>query len=152
MGQHALTLLDSLTVKNKIPMSSSILRDKSFVFAILIIRLVQNLQVRKKEYILSKQILKSGTSIGTQLEESEFAASHADFINKLTVALKEANETKYWLRLLTTGGYISDQQFEEMLHDCKEIIAMLVSSLNTLKKNKKSLRNILLSLFSVFNF
>jgi len=114
-------------------MSSSILRDKSYAFAVSIIRLAQFLQREKKEYVLSRQVLKAGTSIGAQLVESEFAASHADFINKLTVSLKEANETKYWLRLLNAGEYISQQQFTSTLNDCREIIAMLVSSLKTLK-------------------
>ena len=127
-------------------MSASILRDKSFAFAVLIVRLVQHIQFQKKEYVLSKQILKSGTSIGAQLEEGEFAASHADFINKFTISLKEANETKYWLRLLKAGEYISESQFHEALQECKEIIAMLVSSLNTLKRNKRTLRSIVLSL------
>ena len=114
-------------------MSTSQPRDKSFAFAVLIIRFVQYLQIQKKEYILSRQILKAGTSIGAQLEEAEFAASHADYINKFTVSLKEANETRYWLRLLKAGDYISDQQFNEALNECREIIAMLVSSLKTLK-------------------
>jgi len=76
------------------------LKEKSFAFAIEIVKLAQYLVNEKKEYVLSKQILKSGTSVGALIRESEFAASKADFINKLTVALKEANETDFWLMLI----------------------------------------------------
>jgi len=132
-------------------MSDSILRDKSFAFAVSTVHLALQLQTQKKEYILSKQLLRSSTSIGAQLEEAEFAASHADYVNKFTVSLKEANETKYWLRLLHASKLISEDQFQKAVSDCKEIVAMLVSSIKTLKKNRKSLRNFLLSFFN-FNF
>ena len=113
-------------------MKSSILRDKSFAFAVLIVRIVQSLQ-KEKEYVLSKQLLRSGTAIGALLREGEFASSTADFINKLTVAVKEANETEYWLLLLNATDYIKLQQYNELSSNCQELIAMLVASIKTLK-------------------
>jgi len=114
--------------------SKSPLREKSYAFAIIIVKLSQFLVLENKEFVLSKQILKSGTAIGALIRESEFAASRADFINKLTVALKEANETEYWLMLLHDTNYISNEQFEKLCAACKELIAMLVSSIKTSKK------------------
>lgn len=110
------------------------LKEKSFEFAIQIVNLSQFLVGEKIEYVLSKQILKSGTAVGALIRESEFAASKADFINKLTVALKEANETEYWLMLLYSTDYINKKMFTKLQSDCKEIIAMLVSSIKTSKK------------------
>lgn len=109
------------------------LKEKSFTFAVEIVKLAQFLVTEKKEYVLSKQVLKSGTSIGALIRESEFAASKADFINKLTVALKEANETEFWLMLLSSTDYISKEKFTKLQSDCKELIAMLVSSIKTSK-------------------
>jgi len=116
-------------------MKQSPLRDKSFAFAIVIVKLAQTLQ-KEKEFVLSKQILRSGTAIGALLREGEFAASTADFINKFTVALKEANETEYWLLLLNETGYFRTTQFEDLRFKCKELIAMLISSIKTLKLSK----------------
>jgi len=113
---------------------TSPLKEKSFAFAVEIVRLVQFLVNEKKEYVLSKQVLKSGTAIGALVRESEFAASKADFINKLTVALKEANETDFWLMLLYKTDYISKEKFDKLQSDCKELIAMLVSSIKTSKR------------------
>lgn len=113
--------------------SKSPLKDKSYAFAIKIERLSQSLFADKKEYVLSKQVLRSGTAIGALIRESEFAASKADFINKLTVSLKEANETEYWLMLLNDTDYVSNETFEQMKSECKELIAMLVSSIKTSK-------------------
>jgi four helix bundle protein len=114
--------------------SKSPLRDKSYVFAIKIVKLCQSLRSEEKEFILSRQILRSGTSIGALIRESEFAASKADFINKLTVSLKEANETEYWLMLLFDTEYLSIDDFERLRQECRELIAMLVSSIKTSKK------------------
>lgn len=110
------------------------LKDKSYVFATKIVRLSQFLVSEKKEYVLSKQTLRSGTAVGALIRESEFAASKADFINKLTVSLKEANETEYWLMLLKDTDYISNDEFTQLRTECKELIAMLVSSIKTSKK------------------
>ena len=93
------------------------------------------LREQKQDYVLSKQILRSGTAIGALVRESEFAQSQADFINKLSVSLKEANETDYWLNLLKDSGYIDEKSFLSMEEDCGELIALLVSSIKTVKNN-----------------
>ncbi|MDW8393592.1 MAG: four helix bundle protein [Chitinophagales bacterium] len=113
--------------------SKSPLRDKSYAFAIKIVKLSQMLVAERKEYVPSKQLLRSGTSIGALIRESEFAASKADFINKLTVSLKEANETEYWLMLLHDTDFLNKKEFLELQSDCRELIAMLVSSVKTSK-------------------
>lgn len=114
--------------------SKSPLRDKSYDFAIKVVRLSQSLVSERKEFVLSKQILRSGTAIGALIRESEFAASKADFINKLTVSLKEANETEYWLMLLHDTSYLGKEEFLKLQSACKELIAMLVSSIKTSKQ------------------
>jgi four helix bundle protein len=111
---------------------SSILRDKSFQFAVRIVKLAQFLQ-GKKECIISEQILKSGTSVGASVREAEYAQSNADFIHKYSVALKEINETAFWLKLLHATDYIGTDLYESMDADCNELIAMLVSTIKTLK-------------------
>jgi four helix bundle protein len=118
-------------------MSKSILKDKSYDFAIKIVKLAQFLVTEKKEYVLSKQILKSGTSIGALIREAEFGQSKADFINKLSISLKEANETEYWLNILHDTQYIDKELFTSLHSDCKELIAILVASINTAKKSIK---------------
>jgi four helix bundle protein len=114
--------------------SKSPLRDKSYAFAIKIVKLSQKLVSERKEFVLSRQVLRSGTAIGALIRESEFAASKADFINKLTVSLKEANETEYWLMLLHDTDYLSKIEFVALQSECKELIAMLVASIKTSKK------------------
>lgn len=115
-------------------MKQSILRDKSFAFALQIVRLSQELQQNQKEFVLSKQILRSGTAIGALVREGEFAQSKSDFINKLSIALKEANETEYWILLLQEAKLIKDELADSLQSDCKELIAMLVASVKTAKK------------------
>lgn len=110
----------------------SVLREKSYPFALRIVKLTQYLN-EHHEYILSKQILRSGTAVGALIKEAEFAQSRADFINKLNIALKEANETEYWLNLLKDGGYISGSMFESIRPEASELIKLLVSSIKTLK-------------------
>ncbi len=112
---------------------NSILNIKSYNFAIRIVKLSQYLQKDKSDYILSKQILRSGTAIGALIRESEFGQSKADFINKLSIALKEANETDYWLSLLYDTGYMDEKLFESLRSDCNKLISLLVSSVKTLK-------------------
>ncbi len=114
----------------------SISKVKSYAFSIRIVRLTQYLQVEKKEYILSKQIIRSGTAIGALLREAEFGESKRDFIHKISIALKEANETDYWLSILHDTGYIENELFISLQNDCKELVAMLVSSVKTLKSKK----------------
>jgi len=115
----------------------NVLKDKSYGFAIKIVKLSQYLVSEQKEYILSKQLLRSGTAIGALIREGEFAASKADFINKFTVSLKEANETAYWLMLLKDTDYLDNERFVELHLECKELIAMLVSSIKTVKEKMK---------------
>ena len=117
-------------------MSKSILRDKSYLFAIRIVKLSQYLQVKKKEFILSKQIIRSGTAIGALIKEAEFGQSKPDFISKLYIALKEANETEYWLMLLKDTDYITELEFSSLFKECTELIKMLVSSIKTLRSDK----------------
>ena len=107
-------------------------RVKSKAFALRIIRLYQFLCEEKNEYVLSKQILRSGTSIGANLAEAEFAVSKSDFRAKQFIALKECGETRYWLELLNESGYMDDTLYKSFAADCQELIRMLVSSTKTL--------------------
>ncbi len=110
--------------------------EKSKRFALRIIRLYQHLREDKKEFILSKQLLRSGTSIGANVRESARAQSPADFYTKLTISLKEADETAYWLELLHESGYISDAAYVSIYADCEELIRLLVAITKTLKENE----------------
>jgi len=114
----------------------NILYNKSYAFSIRIVKLTQYLTNDKKEYILSKQILRSGTAICALVSESKFAQSRADFLNKLMVALKEANEAQYWINLLYDTDYISEPMHNSLLKDNKELVKLLVSITKTIKKNK----------------
>lgn len=118
-------------------MGKSILKEKSYAFAIKIVTLSQFLQAEKKEYVLSKQILRSGTSIGALNREAEFGQSKPDFIHKMSVALKEANETAYWLNILKDTGYLTLEKFDLLQKDEMELIAMLVSTVKTTKQSVK---------------
>ena len=117
-------------------MKESILKEKSYNFAIRIVKLSQYLQKEKSEFVLSKQILKSGTAIGALIREAEFGQSKPDFISKMSISLKEANETEYWLSILKDTDYINEKMFLSLQNDCKELIAMLVSTVKTTKKVK----------------
>ena len=110
--------------------------NKSFNFAIRIVNLSKHLNAEKKEYVLSKQLLKSGTSIGANISEAEQAQSRADFRSKLGIALKEAVETDYWLRLLYATAYLTPQEFQSIHSDCKEIEKMLTSIIKSSKEEK----------------
>jgi len=113
----------------------SIIEQKSFQFAIRTVNLCKYLRSTKKEYTLSKQLLRSGTSIGANVAEAQQAQSKADFISKLSIALKETTETKYWIRLLSATGYLSEPECRSILGDCIELEKMLVSSIKTSKEN-----------------
>jgi len=115
--------------------NQNILYEKAYAFAIRTVKLSQYLNNEKKEYVLSRQILRSGTAIGALVSESKFAQSRPDFLNKLMVALKEANETKYWINLLHDTQYITKQMFESLLCDIKELIGLLVSITKSIKQN-----------------
>ena len=118
-----------------VDMSDSILRSKSYAFALRIVNLSKYLQTKKCEYVLSKQILRSGTAIGALVRESERAESKADFAHKLNIALKEADETDFWLSVLHDSGYINTKSHVSMIKDCQELISILVASIITAKKN-----------------
>ena len=111
----------------------NILLYKSQAFAGRIIRMYRYLSTEKKEQILSKQVLRSGTSIGANLTESKNAQSTADYLNKQNIALKEADETAYWIKNLYLGGYLNEKEYESIAQDCDELIKMLVTSIKTLK-------------------
>lgn len=118
-------------------MKENILIDKSIHFAERIIKLHNYLTRTKKENIISKQIVRSGTSIGANINEGNYGQSRADFISKMHIALKETSETEYWLRLLIMSEYISDKEGQSLLDDCLEIKRILISSINTAKENNK---------------
>ena len=111
----------------------SIIGEKSKRFAIRIVRLYQYLQTEKKEFTLSNQLLRSGTSIGANLAEAEYAVSKRDFLQKISISLKEASETLYWLDLLFQTDYLSYQQYSSMKNDCAELLRMLTSAVKTTK-------------------
>ena len=112
----------------------SILAEKSYQFAIRIVRLNQYLQQEKKEYVLSKQLLRSGTAIGALIAEAQYAQSKADFVSKLQISLKEANESKYWLRLMKDCHYLEEKMARSILQDIDALLKMLTSSINTTKE------------------
>lgn len=114
-------------------MKKSILDEKSMLFAVRIVKFYQYLCTEKKEYVMSKQILRSGTSIGANLRESRNAQSTSDFIHKLNIALKEADETQYWLELLKMSDIITEEYYDTLNQHLSELIAMLISSIKTLK-------------------
>ena len=108
-------------------MSHSIVLSKSILFAKRIVKLYQCLTAERNEYVLSKQVLRSGTSIGANITEAIHGSSRKDFIAKLQIAKKEAAETGYWLELLHDGAYLSNQEYESVAKDCNEILSILIS-------------------------
>ena len=119
---------------NEFNREKSPLHTKSYLFAVRIVKMVKHINFCKKEFTITNQILRSGTAIGALVREAEFAQSPQDFANKLSIALKEGNETYYWLNLLHDTDYIDQNAFESMLNDCNELIALLVSSIKTTKQ------------------
>ena len=109
---------------------------KTFQFAVRIVRLCQYLQQEKKEFVLSRQLLRSGTSIGANIAEAKQGQSRADFISKSSIALKEAAETSYWLRLLHATEYLTDLQYASIAEDCTEIEKILTSIIQTTKASE----------------
>ena len=116
-------------------MSKNIIKDKSFSFAIRVVKLFQYLQTEKKEFVLSKQLLRSGTSVGAMVREAEHSESKPDFIHKMAIAQKEINETIYWLELLKSTDYLSSEQFESINADAIEIIKMITSIIKSAKSS-----------------
>lgn len=118
-------------------MVENVLRNKSYEFSIKVVKLYQHLSQQKKEFILSKQLVRSWTSIWAMVREAEFWQSTADFINKLTVGLKETNETLYRLDILQDTWYINETQYKDIYPLGHEVLRILISSIKTLKKNNK---------------
>ena len=116
-------------------MKQNILIDKSIDFAARIVKLQKYLAKDKRETIISKQIVRSGTSIGANINEANYGQSKADFISKLHISLKETAETEYWLRLLVKSELLTMEEGESLLNDCLNIKRLLISSINTAKKN-----------------
>lgn len=114
-------------------MKENILKDKTLLFAIKIVNLYKFLSNEQKEYVLSKQVLRSGTSVGAMIREAEFGQSRLDFIHKLSIAQKEINETIYWLELLNKTDYLPNDSYESITRDATEIIKLITSSLKTAK-------------------
>lgn len=118
-------------------MKENVLIEKSIMFAARIMKLHQYLIKNKKETIISRQIVRSGTSIGANINEANYGQSKADFISKMHIALKETAETEYWVRLLFLSEYIDLKMKDALLSDCIEIKRMLIASINTAKGNEK---------------
>ena len=116
-------------------MKENILIEKSIDFAARIIKLQNFLVRQKKETVISKQIVRSGTSIGANINEANYGQSKADFISKLHISLKEAAETEYWLKLLVKSELLTNEEGESLIKDCLDIKRLLISSINTAKKN-----------------
>ncbi len=111
----------------------NVVMNKSYTFALRIIKLYKYLVTEKKEYVLSKQLLRSGTAIGALIKEGEHAQSKADFLNKMNIALKEANETEYWIELLRDSEYLSTSESLSILDDTSELIKILISIVKSTK-------------------
>lgn len=115
--------------------NDNLIHVKSKEFAVRIINTFKYLQTEKKEFVLSKQMLRSGTAVGALIKESEFAQSRKDFLNKLYIALKEANETQYWIELLFETEYITKMEFDSLSTDCLELVKILVAITKKMKEN-----------------
>ena len=118
-----------------IVMKSNILKEKSYAFSLRIVNLYKYVSEQHSEQVLSRQVLRSGTAVGALIREAEFGQSRADFINKLSIALKEANETDYWLSLLKDSGYLNDKMHQSIDPEIKERIHLLVASIKTTKEH-----------------
>ena len=116
-------------------MKENIVKNKSFAFAVRVVKLYQYLCEQKKEYVLSKQLLRSGTSVGAMIREAEHAESKVDFKHKMAIAQKEINETIYWLELLAATNYLTKEQFESVNADAVEIIKLITTIIKTTKTN-----------------
>jgi len=119
-------------------MKENIIKRKTFAFAVRVVKLYQYLCEQKKEFILSRQLLRSGTSVGAMVREAEHSESKADFIHKMAIAQKEINETIYWLELLKETDYLTIEQFESNNADAVELIKMTTSIIKTTKSNLKN--------------
>ena len=114
--------------------TDNVVKEKSYAFELRIIKAYKFLSSEQREFVLSKQMLRSGTAIGALIREAEYGQSVPDFIHKLSIALKEANETQYWLMLLKDSGYIDEKSFLSIEPECVELIKILTSIINSSKK------------------
>jgi four helix bundle protein len=119
-------------------MKENVVQIKSYAFAIKIVNICKFLQAQKKEYILSKQLIRSGTSIGANIEEAIGGQSRKDFFAKLTISYKEARETKYWIRLLTDTNYLTKEQTAPLLEDIEELLRIIGSIQKTIRSSKEN--------------
>ena len=118
-------------------MAESIMLDKAKDFAVEIINMCKAIKEKKRESVLTNQLMRSGTSIGANIHESKYAQGTADFISKMQIALKECYESEYWLELLNRTGYIDDEQYKSIINNCGQIRRMLISSINTVKEKSQ---------------
>ena len=114
------------------------LTKKSYLFGVRIVKMVKFIKCSPKEYEILNQVFRSGTAIGALVSEATYAQSPADFINKLSIALKECNETLYWLNILKDTEFINEKEFDSMNTDCREVLALLISSIKTTKQNNET--------------
>ncbi|MBR5393000.1 MAG: four helix bundle protein [Prevotella sp.] len=116
---------------------NSPLTSKSYTFGVRIVNMVKYIKCSPKEYGMLNQVFRSGTAIGALVSEATYAQSPADFVNKLSIALKECNETLYWLNILKDTEYLNEKEFGSMSTDCQELLKLLISSIKTAKQNNK---------------
>ena len=128
------TFLELIIENGELRIMANVVEEKSFQFAIRIVRLYQYLRSKKKEFVLSKQLLRSGTSVGANVAEAQQAQSRADFLSKINIALKEAAETEYWLRLLQATDYLEEEEFRSIYSDCEQVKKLLVAIVKTTKE------------------
>jgi four helix bundle protein len=121
---------------------SNVLKEKSYAFALRIVKLYKYLLAEHREYVLSKQVLRSGTSIGANISEANQGQSRLDFVSKLSIALKEAVETEYWLSLLRDSDYVTKSQAGSLIEDCKELQRILTAAIKTTKKTNEDRRGL----------
>lgn len=134
-GQWTVNSLQLTVDRKNSMMKQSIIGNKSFEFAVRVVRLCRHLNESKKEFVLTKQLLRSGTSIGANVSEGTQGMSAKDFQHKLSIALKEAEETMFWLRLLHATDFLSPNEFESISVDCKELCKLLTAILKTSRSN-----------------
>ena len=118
--------------------NSSPLTKKSYLFGVRIVKMVKFIKCSSKEYPMLNQVFRSGTAIGALVSEATYAQSAADFISKLSIALKECNETLYWLNILKDTEYLNEKEFDSVSTDCQELLALLISSIKTTKQNNET--------------
>jgi len=118
-------------------MGRNILKEKSYLFALMVIKAYKGIIVNHKEYVLSKQLLKAGTAIGALIREAEYGQSKSDFVSKMSIGLKEANETEYWINLLRDSNYLDSSESEQLITANQELMRLLISSIKTAKNNEQ---------------